>query len=61
MTPSTDDWDADFFGVISPPASAHATWAADDDEMIDMCTDPTVHNTIAPTAFSTCAALMHGL
>eukprot|EP00965_Chrysotila_dentata_P122478 4047835-Pleurochrysis_carterae.AAC.1 len=60
MTPSTDDWGADFFGVILPPASAHATWAADDDE-IDTCTDPTVRNTIASTALSTCAVIMHGI
>eukprot|EP00965_Chrysotila_dentata_P148887 4916751-Pleurochrysis_carterae.AAC.1 len=42
--PALDDWQADLFGVISPPVSAHAAWADDCDE-IDMCTEPTVHRT----------------
>eukprot|EP00965_Chrysotila_dentata_P096894 3202174-Pleurochrysis_carterae.AAC.1 len=45
-TPASDDLQADLFGVIPPPASAHAVWTDPCDE-IDMCTDPTVHSAIA--------------
>eukprot|EP00965_Chrysotila_dentata_P047877 1588150-Pleurochrysis_carterae.AAC.1 len=47
-TPSTDDWQADLFGVIPSPASAHAAWTDDCSDDIDMCTDPTVLKAIAP-------------
>eukprot|EP00965_Chrysotila_dentata_P130917 4328182-Pleurochrysis_carterae.AAC.1 len=32
-TSSSDDWQADFFGVIPPPASAHAAWTDDIDDI----------------------------
>eukprot|EP00965_Chrysotila_dentata_P117730 3890223-Pleurochrysis_carterae.AAC.1 len=40
-TPSSDDWQADLFGIIPPPASAHAAWTHSCCGEIDMCTDPT--------------------
>eukprot|EP00965_Chrysotila_dentata_P181368 5986092-Pleurochrysis_carterae.AAC.1 len=45
-TPVLDDWQADLFGVIPSPVSAHAAWTDDCDE-IDMCTEPTVRSAIA--------------
>eukprot|EP00965_Chrysotila_dentata_P134606 4452397-Pleurochrysis_carterae.AAC.1 len=34
-TPSFDDWQADLFGVIPHPASAHAAWTDDCCDEID--------------------------
>eukprot|EP00965_Chrysotila_dentata_P158416 5232475-Pleurochrysis_carterae.AAC.3 len=39
-TPASDDWQANLFGVIPLPVSAHAAWTDGCDE-VDMCTDRT--------------------
>eukprot|EP00965_Chrysotila_dentata_P088554 2924507-Pleurochrysis_carterae.AAC.1 len=46
LTPVSNDWQADLFGVISPPASAHAAWT-DDCNDVDVSIDPTVHCAIS--------------
>eukprot|EP00965_Chrysotila_dentata_P161323 5327421-Pleurochrysis_carterae.AAC.1 len=45
--PALDDWQADLFGVIPTPVSAHAAAWTDDCDEIDMCTEPTVRSAIA--------------
>eukprot|EP00965_Chrysotila_dentata_P006045 198152-Pleurochrysis_carterae.AAC.1 len=60
-TPASDDWQADLFGVIPPPASAHAAWTIDCCDEIDMCTNPTMLKVIAPAQPSLGIAIMHGL
>eukprot|EP00965_Chrysotila_dentata_P000472 15717-Pleurochrysis_carterae.AAC.1 len=59
--PSSDDWQADLFGVIPPPASAHAAWSDDCCDEINMRTDPTVLQPIAPAQPSLGIAIMPGL
>eukprot|EP00965_Chrysotila_dentata_P025465 846837-Pleurochrysis_carterae.AAC.1 len=54
LTPASDDWQADLFGVISPPASAHC-------DEIDICTDPTVLKAIAPAQASLGIAIIQGI
>eukprot|EP00965_Chrysotila_dentata_P039556 1314801-Pleurochrysis_carterae.AAC.1 len=58
-TPSSVDWQADLFGVIPAPASAHAAWTDNCDE-IDMCNDPAVVKAIAPAQPSLGIAIMQG-
>eukprot|EP00965_Chrysotila_dentata_P088827 2933183-Pleurochrysis_carterae.AAC.1 len=60
-TPVSDDWQVDLFGVIPPPASAHAAWTDDCCDEIDMGTDPTVLKAIGPAQPSLGIAIMHGL
>eukprot|EP00965_Chrysotila_dentata_P031033 1033247-Pleurochrysis_carterae.AAC.1 len=60
-TPASDDWQAEIFGAIPPPASAHAAWTNNCCDEIDMCTDLAVLNAIAPAQPSMGIAIMQGL
>eukprot|EP00965_Chrysotila_dentata_P095536 3157596-Pleurochrysis_carterae.AAC.1 len=59
-TPASDDWHADLFAVIPPPASAHAAWTDDCDE-IDMCTESTLRSAIASAQPSLGITAMQGI
>eukprot|EP00965_Chrysotila_dentata_P110550 3652618-Pleurochrysis_carterae.AAC.1 len=59
-TPASDDWQADLIGVISPPASAHAAWTDDCDD-IDMSIDPTVRSAISSAQLSLGIIIMQSI
>eukprot|EP00965_Chrysotila_dentata_P047642 1579868-Pleurochrysis_carterae.AAC.1 len=59
-TPVSNDWQADLFGVIPPPASAHAAWTDDCDD-IDVSIDPTVRCAISSAQPSLGSIIMRSI
>eukprot|EP00965_Chrysotila_dentata_P256405 6212527-Pleurochrysis_carterae.AAC.3 len=60
-TPALEDWQADLFGVIPPPVSAHAAWTDDCCDEMDMGTEPTERSAIAGAQLSLGITVMQGI